>query len=56
MIDFKLEGTGPGPDPEERVSPETVLNDAKKAGLRVLSQETFLPSQAANSTVGFMAL
>lgn len=45
VIDFKLEGTGPGPDPDERVSPETVVNDAQKAGLRVLSQETFLPYQ-----------
>jgi ubiquinone/menaquinone biosynthesis C-methylase UbiE len=45
VIDFKLEGSGPGPDPEERVSPETVVNDAKAAGLRLLRQETFLPYQ-----------
>ena len=45
VIDFKLEGSGPGPDPEERVSPETVVRDAEKAGLRLLSQETFLPYQ-----------
>lgn len=45
VIDFKLEGGGPGPDPEERVNPETVINDAKRAGLRLLSQETFLPYQ-----------
>ena len=45
VIDFKLEGGGPGPDVEERVSPETVVNDAAKAGLRLLKQETFLPYQ-----------
>jgi hypothetical protein len=45
VIDFKLEGSGPGPDPEERVSPGIVLNDAKKAGLQLVSQETFLPYQ-----------
>lgn len=45
VIDFKLEGSGPGPASEERVSPETVINDARRAGLRLLSQETFLPYQ-----------
>jgi predicted methyltransferase len=45
IIDFKLEGSGPGPDPEERVSPETVIADAQEAGLRLLSQESFLPYQ-----------
>jgi predicted methyltransferase len=43
VIDFKLEGSGPGPAMDQRVSPETVINDATKAGLRLLSQETFLP-------------
>ena len=45
LIDFKLEGSGPGPASEERVSPETVISDAKAAGLQLLSQETFLPYQ-----------
>ena len=45
VIDFKLEGSGPGPDPEERVSPDIVVSDAKKAGLQLGSQETFLPYQ-----------
>jgi SAM-dependent methyltransferase len=45
LIDFKLEGSGPGPATEERVSPETVINDAKDAGLALLSHETFLPYQ-----------
>ena len=30
---------------EERISPETVVNDAKNAGLRLLSHETVLPYQ-----------
>jgi predicted methyltransferase len=45
VVDFKLEGGGPGPPTEERVSPETVVNDAKRAGLRLLSEEKFLPFQ-----------
>jgi ubiquinone/menaquinone biosynthesis C-methylase UbiE len=45
VIDFKLEGSGPGPAIEERVSPETVVEAATKAGLRLLSQENFLPYQ-----------
>src|SRR5918993_2322785 len=39
IIDFRLDGTGPGPAPEERVSPDVVVNDAKKAGLRLIRQE-----------------
>jgi predicted methyltransferase len=45
VVDFNLEGSGPGPAMEERISPETVVNDAKSAGLRLLSHETFLPYQ-----------
>jgi ubiquinone/menaquinone biosynthesis C-methylase UbiE len=45
VVDFKLEGGGPGPAMEERISPETVVNDAKSAGLRLLSHQTFLPYQ-----------
>ncbi|MBA3272037.1 MAG: class I SAM-dependent methyltransferase [Acidobacteria bacterium] len=45
VIDFKLQGGGPGPGMDERVSPETVVSDAKSAGLRLLTQETFLPYQ-----------
>ena len=43
VVDFKLEGTGPGPAPEERVSPDVVVKDAKEAGLRLIRQEPFLP-------------
>jgi predicted methyltransferase len=45
VVDFKLEGTGPGPAPEERVSPDIVVKDAKEAGLRLIRQEPFLPYQ-----------
>ena len=45
VIDFRLEGTGPGPEADERVSPDVVVKDAERAGLRLLRQETFLPYQ-----------
>ena len=45
VVDFKLEGTGPGPAPDERVSPDVVVKDAKEAGLRLIRQEPFLPYQ-----------
>jgi ubiquinone/menaquinone biosynthesis C-methylase UbiE len=45
VIDFRLEGSGPGPPNEERVAPEVVIKDAIQAGLRLLSEETFLPYQ-----------
>ena len=45
LIDFKLEGSGPGPAPEERVSPDTVISEAREAGLQLFTQETFLPYQ-----------
>ena len=43
VVDFKLDGTGPGPSAEERVSPDVVVKDAEKAGLRLIRQEPFLP-------------
>ena len=45
VVDFRLEGTGPGPDPAERVSPDVVVKDAEQAGLRLIRQEPFLPFQ-----------
>jgi SAM-dependent methyltransferase len=45
VVDFKLEGGGPGPPTDERVAPEVVVQDAARAGLRLLSQESFLPYQ-----------
>lgn len=45
VVDFKLSGGGPGPPMEERVDPQVVIRDAASAGLRLLSQESFLPYQ-----------
>jgi ubiquinone/menaquinone biosynthesis C-methylase UbiE len=45
VVDFKLDGLGPGPPLEERVSPEQVIKDAAQAGLKLLRQEPFLPYQ-----------
>lgn len=46
IIEYKDEGgLGPGPPLEERVEDDQVIADAEKAGLRLLSRETFLPYQ-----------
>lgn len=45
VVDFRLAGTGPGPSPDERVSPDNVVKDANEAGLRLIRQEPFLPYQ-----------
>jgi SAM-dependent methyltransferase len=45
VIDFKLDGLGPGPPLEERVDPDTVVEEAGRAGLRLIQQESFLPFQ-----------
>ena len=45
IVDFTLAGGGPGPATEERVAAESVIRDAENAGLRLLSQETFLEYQ-----------
>ena len=45
VIDFRVEGGGPGPDLDERVDPDVVVADASRAGLRMVASETFLPYQ-----------
>lgn len=45
VVDFRPEGSGPGPDPEERVSPGDVVRYAERAGLRLVREEEFLPFQ-----------
>ena len=45
IVDFRLDGTGPGPAPEERVSPNVVITAAERAGLKLLQQEPFLEYQ-----------
>ena len=45
IVDFTLEGGGPGPPLDERLGPDAVIADAVQAGLRLLSHEAFLPYQ-----------
>jgi predicted methyltransferase len=45
IVDFRLEGGGPGPPREERMAPELVIADAEAAGLRLIAHEEFLPFQ-----------
>jgi ubiquinone/menaquinone biosynthesis C-methylase UbiE len=46
IVDFRKDGGGgPGPPLAERLEPEAVISDAKQAGLRLTSQETFLRYQ-----------
>lgn len=45
IIDFRVEGGGPGPALDERVDPDAVVADARRAGLRIVANETFLPYQ-----------
>lgn len=45
IINFNLEGGGPGPAIDERVAPERVLRDATAAGLRLAAEEHFLRYQ-----------
>ncbi len=45
VIDFRLEGGGPGPPTDERVEPNVVVRDAEHAGLRLLAREKFLTYQ-----------
>ena len=39
IVDYKLDGGGPGPPLAERVEPEAVIRDAQAAGLRLLARE-----------------
>ena len=39
IVDFKLDGGGPGPPLAERVEPEAVVRDARAAGLRLRERE-----------------
>lgn len=45
VIDFRKDGGGPGPAPEERVDPAAIVRDAGAAGLRLIGRERFLPYQ-----------
>jgi predicted methyltransferase len=46
IVDFKTGGAGgPGPAVEERVEPDVISRDAVRAGLKLVSHETFLRYQ-----------
>jgi predicted methyltransferase len=45
VIDFVAGGGGPGPDPEERITPETVVESAEAAGLRLVKRASVPPFQ-----------
>ena len=45
IIDFKREGSGPGPAMDERVDPEQVIEDARAAGLELRKRENVPPYQ-----------
>lgn len=39
IVEYRLDGGGPGPPLDQRVEPETVIRDARAAGLRLLARE-----------------
>jgi ubiquinone/menaquinone biosynthesis C-methylase UbiE len=43
IVDFTLGGGGPGPAPEVRVAPDTVIKAAEAAGLQLLKREDVPP-------------
>ena len=43
IVDYSPGAGGPGPEPEQRVDPETVIKGATAAGLRVISREAVPP-------------
>jgi predicted methyltransferase len=45
IVNFKKDGAGPGPKMEERVDAETVIRDARAAGLELKKRENFLRYQ-----------
>ncbi len=45
IVGFTLEGGGPGPALNQRVDAQRVIDEAKQAGLRLMSRETFLDFQ-----------
>jgi predicted methyltransferase len=43
IVDFKPGGGGPGPAPDQRVDPQSVINAARAAGLELISREEIPP-------------
>jgi predicted methyltransferase len=45
VIDYRLNGGGPGPDLDERVDPDLIVKEAEQGGLEWKRSESFLPYQ-----------
>jgi ubiquinone/menaquinone biosynthesis C-methylase UbiE len=45
IIDYRQGQGGPGPDPEDRVAPNVIVDAANQAGLKLVGQDNFLPYQ-----------
>jgi hypothetical protein len=45
IIEYREGEGGPGPDPDQRVSPGAIVAAAKDAGLKIDREEKFLPYQ-----------
>jgi predicted methyltransferase len=45
VIDYRLNGGGPGPDMDERVDPDVIVKEAEQGGLEWKRSESFLPYQ-----------
>jgi predicted methyltransferase len=43
VVEYTAGAGGPGPDPDQRVSPDTVIKDARAAHLQVISQDSIPP-------------
>jgi predicted methyltransferase len=43
VVEYTAGAGGPGPDPDQRVSPDTVIKDARAANLQVISQDSIPP-------------
>jgi len=43
VVEYTAGAGGPGPDPDQRVSPETVIKDARAANLQLISQDPIPP-------------
>lgn len=45
IVEYRTEGGGPGPPPEQRLPPSQVIRAAEAAGFRLLRHDNFLPYQ-----------
>jgi SAM-dependent methyltransferase len=45
IVEYRTDGGGPGPSPDERMPSQQVIRAAESAGFRLLRQEQFLPYQ-----------